>query len=781
MKNMAKCRASSTIKAFSLTLRAMRQLVLITFLLVSIHQCFAQNTLANGQWQSLFPYNEAVAIAEGDNKVFFGQYGVVAYDLNTGDKTYYTTVNGLSSSNIKLLSYNKNNSSLVVCYNNSNIDILHQGVVTNIPDLMLANVSGSKGINNLCMWQNKCILATDQGILYIDLDKQEIETSFPLVQNGVQAKVLDVVALNDSIYAASTFGLWRVSATERFPQEINNWTKLDNKQYTKIGVANNTLYTAIGAKLYDWSSSNTLPIFTGRFDVSDLLWHNNKIVTVCNSVSQGGAIYLLQTNGSATDSFLANGAYKIVKPNASSNYYVADRGTGCFALNEQGQTFNVYVNGPAGTLAYRLRYANNTVYAPAGAADFALNFLYIRLGINYFQNNEWKSYSKQSGYQALDSSLDILDVAYDARNKVLYAPSYANGGLIEIDDANNIKVYKQGSGLDKTVSGGDNNFNIAHVAIDNKNVVWLSAAYCNTNLIAKDGDKWYKFSLPNNGASNVIGEIAVDQTNQKWIVLPRGQGLCVFNDNGTLDNKSDDKSRIYSSGEGNGNLASSDVFTAVVDKDNKIWVGTANGVSIINCAESATTASCDAENKIVKYDIKTDKLFIGESVRTIAVDGGNRKWIGTDNGLWLISADAEEIIHQFNTKNSPLPSNEIVSLCVDDNLGTVYIGTRAGIVSFRSDATKGEVDDSERPIVFPNPVNSTYNDNITISKLIDDGEVSIVDAAGQLVYKAQANGGTLSWNGKTYTGEKPQSGIYFLLVVSKDGVLRQKGSFTFIH
>jgi hypothetical protein len=773
--------AIDLIAVIGLTLRAMKRFKAILAFLLLANMTNAQNTVGVGQWQSMFPYNEAVAVAEGDGKVYYGQYGMVAYDLATGDKIIYTTVNGLSSSSIKLLSFNKATNSLVICYNNSNIDILQNGSFFNIPDLMLASVSGSKSINNIYMWNNKCILATDQGILYLNLDKQEIETSFPLVQNGIQAKVQDIVAINDSIYASSSLGLWRISANEKFPQEINNWTKIDTKKYTKLAEVNYNLYASIENEVYNLNSSNTSSIFTGRYDISDMLWKNNKLYTICNSISSGGVLYTLQQNGIASDSILGIGAYKMVHSAVTNNLYVADRGTGCFVLNAQNERSDIYVNGPIGTLAYRLRFANNTVYAPAGAADFALNFSYNRLGINYYQNLEWKSYSKQAGYQTFDSCLDILDVAYDAKNKKLYAPAYANGGLLEIDAENKIQLYKQGSGLDKAITGGDNSFAIGHVAVDNSNVVWMTTAYANTNLIAKDKDKWYKFSMPNNGASNVSGEITVDQTNQKWIVLPRGQGLCVYNDNGTISNKNDDKTRIFSSGEGNGNLASNDVFTAVVDKDNKIWVGTANGISIINCAEGATLNNCDAENKIVKYDIKADKLFIGESVRAIAVDGGNRKWVGTDNGLWLISADAEEIIHQFNTNNSPLPSKEIVSLCIDNNTGTVFIGTRGGIVTYRSDATAGQTQSSVQPIVFPNPVTANYYGPITINKLIDDGQVSIVDAAGQLVYKATANGGTLSWNGKTYTGDKPQSGIYFILVTTKDGVLKQRGSFTFIY
>jgi ligand-binding sensor domain-containing protein len=249
----------------------------------------------------------------------------------------------------------------------------------------------------------------------------------------------------------------------------------------------------------------------------------------------------------------------------------------------------------------------------------------------------------------------------------------------------------------------------------------------------------------------------------------------MYNDNNTIDNKTDDILKRYFTGENSGNLASNDVICLAIDKQGKVWVGTENGISIFNNPESASSdQGINAENKIVQYDIAAGKLFSGESIKAIAVDGGDRKWIGTYNGAWLISNDAEKIIKRFTTENSPLPSNEIQSIAINPNTGMVYFGTNKGIVAYKGESTEGALVDNAEPIVIPNPVSKDYTGNIAIKGLVDDAEVSIIDEAGQLVHKTTAYGGTAIWNGYTYDGQRPQSGVYYILATNKTGTLKQK-------
>jgi hypothetical protein len=192
------------------------------------------------------------------------------------------------------------------------------------------------------------------------------------------------------------------------------------------------------------------------------------------------------------------------------------------------------------------------------------------------------------------------------------------------------------------------------------------------------------------------------------------------------------------------------------------------------------TGSCEIRKPIVQYDQFAGYLFQNEKVKTIAVDGANRKWIGTTNGVWLISPDGDKIIYRFTVDNSPLPSNTIQKIAVDPITGVVYVGTSEGLVSFRSTATDGG-ESNANVLVFPNPVPSGYSGSIAIRGLVENADVRITDISGQLVYRTTALGGQAVWNGHDYTGRTPQSGVYLIFVTNKDGSQTHVGKMVFMQ
>ena len=298
-------------------------------------------------------------------------------------------------------------------------------------------------------------------------------------------------------------------------------------------------------------------------------------------------------------------------------------------------------------------------------------------------------------------------------------------------------------------------------------------------VVKKADGSWQKFSFPYNVSEKSAGQIVIDEADQKWMIAPRGIGVYVLNDNKTIDNKNDDDIRLLSTGAGNGNLPNNNVNTIAKDRNGKIWIGTSDGIGIINCPESITSANgCDAELKIVKYDLNAGLLFQRESVNAIAVDGANNKWIGTNNGVWLISDDAEKIIHRVTKDNSPMPSNDVRSIVIQPNSGEVFIATNEGLVSYRSEAIEPKEDNSTMTI-FPNPVPSSYEGMIAIKNLVENADVRITDVAGQLVYRMKAQGGQAVWNGKNYLGVRPRTGVYYVFVSNADGSATNVGKFIF--
>ena len=168
-------------------------------------------------------------------------------------------------------------------------------------------------------------------------------------------------------------------------------------------------------------------------------------------------------------------------------------------------------------------------------------------------------------------------------------------------------------------------------------------------------------------------------------------------------------------------------------------------------------------------------------ITDIEIDGANRKWFATSNaGIILLSADGLDIIEHHTMENSPLISNNIKDIELNQQTGELFIITDQGLVSYRTDATYGisEYDDVQ---VFPNPVRPEYDGPITIQGIKYDSDIKVTDMAGNLVYQTTSNGGTATWSGKTLSGEPVTTGIYLIWTAPNSGKGRKVGKVAVIR
>ena len=283
-------------------------------------------------------------------------------------------------------------------------------------------------------------------------------------------------------------------------------------------------------------------------------------------------------------------------------------------------------------------------------------------------------------------------------------------------------------------------------------------------------------------ANQAESDIVIDQSNQIWMILPRGNGLLVFNDNGNIDNTSYEIMPI-SNATGHGALASNYIYSIAVDQGGEIWVGTDAGVSVFyNPGNVFTGSNYDSQQILVNEGGFIQPLLASEIVSAIAVDGANRKWIGTQNsGVYLMSADGTEQLLNFNTDNSPLFSNTINSIAINQQTGEVFFGTDQGIESYKGTATNGGPTFSDTITVYPNPVPSGYNGTIAVKGLAQNSDIKITDVSGTLVYSTTAEGGQAIWNGKNFAGDRAQTGVYLVFCASSDGSKRLVAKILFIN
>ena len=315
---------------------------------------------------------------------------------------------------------------------------------------------------------------------------------------------------------------------------------------------------------------------------------------------------------------------------------------------------------------------------------------------------------------------------------------------------------------------------------DEQGNLWVlnAAGTKNINIVTPD-KQWFSFGVAYQNEDLPFytpGEIMVDRRNTQWKWIPQcryNTGLLLLQDNGTPTNDKDDqvfyRKEWYD--QNNKQIIPDFIYSMAQDHDNTIWVGTNAGLFLIPATIDFTTSN-RCERVIISRNDGTqlgDYLLDNEQINHIVVDGANRKWIATaTSGVFLLSPNGEETIEHFTTENSPLSSNNVLSIAILESTGEVFFGTSQGLVSYMSDAIEPAKNFSDI-YAYPNPVHPNYHGVVTIRGLMANTEVRIVDASGNLVTTIQGNGGEAIWDLTNAHGTRVASGIYTALCNTLDG------------
>jgi hypothetical protein len=741
-------------------------------------KAIAQNTLPPvGLWREHLPYQGTIDVTASEKKVYAAtEYSLFSVDLTSKEVERISKVAGLSETGISAIKYDPLSKKLFVAYTNSNIDIVDQSGIHNIPDLKRETISGDKSIYQIYADNNRCYLSTGLGIVVLDADKFEIKESWFIGNGGGNVKTYNFTKANNFFYAATDEGLKRTSTSTGNPADFNSWQNLSgangltatnckavvNFQNETIALQNDSLFIENGS---GWGLffENSWPIIS--VNVSE-----NKLI-VCQRKSTGeGQVVILAPDGTVQKTLQQNNVISFPKNGISVNneYWIADLLGGLSHwVDNTAETYKL--NSPDNISLGQLTAYNNGFYATAGTVNDSWNYQYNPNGLYKFKDGTWTSYN-QYHFKQLDTLLDFITVAIDPRDETIWAGSFG-GGLLHIKSNGQPEIFKQTSPLQPTV-GDPGSYRVAGLAFDADHNLWVSNFGAGRQLhVLKNDGSWNSFTVPFFLNVNAVAQIVIDDANQKWIVSPLGNGLIVFNDNNTLENAGDDKWKIYKTGAGSGNLPSNEVTCISKDKSGFIWIGTTNGIAVMQCAQEAFISGCEAVLPVIKEGGFANYLFKGEVVTGIAVDGADRKWVATGAGAWLINRDGDKVLTHFTEENSPLLSNNVRSIAVDGKTGEVYFATDKGVCSFRGAATEA-MEDKGNVLVFPNPVPPNYTGSIAVKGLPGNSFVKITEMNGRLVFQSRALGGQVTWNGKNYKGRPAASGIY--LVIAEDETKQEK-------
>lgn len=739
----------------------------------------AQN-LKLGQWRDFLSFNQIFAVESGKKTIYgIAKQGIVVYNTNDNGVSTITKVSGLNDINITAAMYDSKHDMLLVGYQNGNIDFVKSdGRVVNMPDIKRASIVADKTINRITVIGNKGYLSCGFGIVTFNLDKAEVEDTYKFGPNGESINVYDLCLNNDSLFAATNMGIFKAWSKSPLLIDFNSWKK--ETGFTQASGKFNHIESFDGKVFACFNSGNDKDVIL-EHDGHGWIQYPNIFTTTFNSIraAEDRIMFTFTFGVIVRDKNKQEVEYINTKPGKQQiffpldaiwidgNYWIGETNTGLIKSDtDQKYTF-LSPNGPKTNSVYKLSAQNNHLYVAAGAVnqDFSNNYRF--LGIPHYNGSEWTTIDETND-PMLTQATGFLNVTIDPGNDNHAFISSWDKGLIEMENNVVKTIYNDQNSALQQAPLLPGNYRIGASTFDGEGNLWIGESYATNNLVVRRNDgSWTNYKMPDDfgdAIRMVIRQIVVTQDGGKWMVLDKN-GLYAYNENST-----DVKGRKLTAEANKGGLPSIGTYCIAEDLDGELWIGTDKGFAIIYSPSTAFTKNnLNADQPIIEQDGNYEKILETEQITSIAVDGGNRKWMSTANsGVYLLSEDGLKQILHFTTENSPLLSNEVNNITINQKTGEVYFGTSLGIQSYLSDAT-ASVEEVDQIDIYPNPIRPDYNGPISIRGLVRDSNVKITDISGNLINETTSTGGAATWNGLNLRGERPATGTYLVFVTNEDG------------
>lgn len=732
----------------------------------------AQAELRLGEWRNHIPYNNGVKITQSEEAIYYAtDLAILKIQKSDLSTQKISTTEDLSGSKINTIYFHQKTKTLVIAYSDGLIDLLTEDGVEAIPFIKIFNnIPITKNINSITYLDDESVfVSADFGLISLNLINRLVE--FTVFTNDI--KIKNTIHYNNQYICASSNGIYRFTTnTGTLVEDFSNWQQINltegldpGEPYVQVFSHNNILFVLGLEKLYKHNGSQFEFLRSvGGFEFAHAFADHRDIILTLRYISNNGRILLILKNGSEWVDYNNNcvDACSSALQESNNRVWTADSRYGFRYIEDYSQPCKaINIQGPYNNNAFQIRSLQDATYVASGGWDVTYTYLYRRDGIYKYSNKDWSFINFSNNDFFKDNQIfDIIRVEENKmKNKLFYA-SFQNG-LIQFDRASNqYKLFdqKNTNGILGEAVGDPGRVRISGLDYEEKNdKLWISNFLAKKPVVSLSNDgTWNSYELPSNVSTQIIN-ITVDHNGYKWLVLR--DGLAVFDERGTLET-SDDRTIVLNSS--NTNITSNVIYNVTVDLEGDVWVGTASGPVIFECGGSIFDGVCKGTRRKVDQNGIIGYLLETEEILCIAVDGANRKWIGTRNGLYVQSPSGEFQIEYFNTVNSPLLSNNIFTISVNEKTGEVWIGTDRGIQVFRSNATFAKDHFTESIRVFPNPATSEFIGDIAIQGLSRDARVKITDLSGRLVYETFANGGQAVWNRKDYLGNDVASGVYLI-------------------
>lgn len=792
--------------------------------LVSIAPAKAEE-LSAGQWRLTNTYDlylgnaidtkdRTYVIGLGEmylNDVTWNEYKgqLFVYDKVNDEFTGYNAANYLNGNIVKTFAYNKAKGYLMIVYGDSNIDLLYDDdTVYNIPGLASSSITDSKNVNSIIFSpeEDRAYLATDFGYLIID-DKKNVIT-----ESRVYSRKLNgICRVGDYIVAATDVGLYKSSVNDR---------RTDFSSFSLAGGITGKVDGLFPLDAGELIIYGTDGVFSGKFDEEGNFDWAKKVAEVVSFFHENRDGYYMRC-GSTGVFMTHDGQFTKRSMPVKNSLHTSWDGTQVVIPIERTGIQLYAVNGEDLTLT---KTVAPNFPQPFGifTIDFndkygmlvshnTMNRLHTLTYMNYqgllsgYKDGEWTTYGRNVSTSPLANTLrETYGAVYDpviedycymgSRRKGIFRVDLRDNSICQYASPNKGSASTQGFYPVFQTSDKFTDYCDASLpSFDNDGTLWMVLNPCVTTNTQGPFYYWKAEDRLNDNVSgfkplkiqgfrcgnDIMTINALKHPSNKNLVMACNQwaqasGLSVLNHNGTLEDTSDDTYYYFTTFEDqDGNSVPLIYFNCIFEdaQTGRIWIGTSLGVFSFSTADMTAGTSTLRVNrvKVARNDGTNlaDYLLDGSDVMDIRSDGAGRKWFATlGNGVVVTSADGTEVLKQFTTDNSLLPSDMVYQIGIDPTSNAVWIGNSYQLATYYSDASAAK-ENFDNVQVFPNPVRPEYLGDVTIQGLMDDSLVKIVDAHGDLIKElGRSMGGRISWDMTTAKGLRAATGVYYIVASS---------------
>ncbi len=765
----------------------------------------------NARWSYYLSYHNATQTVAAGNVVYALCNGnLLVYDTET--QSVFTPDKlscSLSGTELQSIGWSNTQKCLVALYADNTIDFIYpedgDGATGRFSVFKLAQIrdyiESNITINHLNVYGDWACLTTNDGVIVVDVKGNTVRGYYQ-----IGSGITDAVVLGKRVYLAQDRSFIRGELTDNLYDRSSWAPTINNVSVSRIVGAPSGAYIIVGNGSSINAGINHLSINdNGTVEVEHVSSH-----LMADGTSNGKLVQFYAPKDVVlfNDDDYTNRSYvsATVSPNGVT------RTTNGRLFSAEGYDGLRFYN--VSTLPETLPEAEGTVgnfgprHNPHGRMLLAGGKLYVTGNaissnrtegfLGSFDGSRWSDMDEDSARVNADMTgrwpwsgyqyLNISHVAVDPNDvEHVYATSNLEG-MYEYRNAKFENLYNSSNSpitYPSSSSGLYNNSSIqaGGCSFDANGNLWVTNNFADTTIVVRkpNGD-WLRIPFDELDKRGRAEKILHDSRGWAWIneyesTTSMSSGLACINYNGTLANFDDDQTlfRATTTNEDGSSISLEGVKDVVEDRNGEIWLGCETGV--FNIPDPTTWFSSSFtinQPKVPRNDGTNyaDYLLTGNIVRALAVDCGNRKWIGTlGAGLYLVSEDGTEVISHYTADNSPLLSDNVNALAIDSLSGVLYVTTDKGMCSYRTGVTAPTNTLSKSELrIFPNPVRPDYQGLLNVTGLTAEAEVKVLTSGQQLVARGNAIGGSWQWDlTNQNTGNRVGAGVYFIMVSTADG------------